>query len=29
VEASVEAIYVGVLGEKESLFHLQVSVQAN
>lgn len=29
VNSSTEAIYVGVMGAKESLYHLQVSISAN
>ena len=29
VGSDIEAIYVGIKGEKESLYHLQVSISAN
>lgn len=29
VDGNVEAIYVGIMGEKESLYHLQVTLEAN
>jgi hypothetical protein len=29
VDSDVDVIYVGIKGEKESLYHLQVTLQAN